>query len=647
MFYRLLLLCFATTSLWADVQIQTVIVDAYHLGNSEQLGVSSFTITGDDFASADEENPVYIRLNLEKGARLTTTLVDQGRTDSLVQPVYLPLWINRNDPGAVQMAAPGETLSIVRWVSGESNVWLRITTPTSVWLREGDNVFAPSGDVPVSFTLGESARGVWENLRDLPLDIRNLPFSTRNPQTQGPTEDAVSTLMCIDLSEGDLAITGLDSLLAFNLTDYDAGVDLGGGVYSAQEGQALNTIFTGDARVARGRDRHIETVITEPAPVGRHQVIDQLSAVNNILSFDLNNSNSSEILDTHWWNGSTIQLQAVGGALFREDSVRLLSSQACGHLGTIVPDEATLVTFNEQNYYSRLDLVWNGGVLTTSDLGLDLDITLFMVPGQVVDTEWYVTYSVEIAYSDPNQNTTEGEVIFSGGEQAENCAAGTLQLVEGNWWFANLTYDRFVPHLTRAGGDFFTVLRFHNTGESVRTVNLLLQDQEGALIQINSIALNAGETLDRPVEEILGGELASHALINGDPSVKVTAIYQALREDASPVHINSTDQEALRWRLIAGDRKLTYDGLAVVNRGQATSPVIGRHLDAAGNQVSEIILSETLKAGEKELYVLSDLFTAQPGDIFEILTFEPVALVALRGNLNSSYIWENRAQPVE
>ena len=646
MFIRILLIGLMTPLVWADVELQTSIVDIYYRGPAELLGVPTFTITSDEFSLAGPDNPVFIRLLPQNNARLCKTLVNLGGSGVEASPIYVAMRITQADAGDVTFAAPPETLSIVRWVEGESAIWLQLNQATNTWLSRNGNLISPDADISVSFTIGASAWSSRNQTATRAADTYNLPFNTRNANTPGTIEDAISTLFCVDLSNGTLAAQGTDSLLVLDMIAFDKDVDLGGGSYSSQAGLPLGTSFSGLAYVARGKNRIIDSDIVMGVNATRHEVHEDLASVTNHMSIFLNNFDVNSILKSYLWPGSIVHLEAEGGGLFREDSVRLLSDVSCGQTGTIQGDETTLVVYNGLNYYSRVDLVWNGEVLELNNLLLDLEATIYMVPGTYVETAWYINWELHLASHEAN--TVDAEVAdgFVGDDQHGRCDPYSYTIDTDRWLFASLTYDRFLPHLTKVGGDFSTILRLHNAGTSFQSVQLLLQDQKGALIFITQLTLAANETVDRPVEEILGGEEASHALVTGDPSVKVSAIYKAKRDDASPVHINSTDLEATHWRLFAGDRNLTFDGLAVVNRGSDRTTVVGRHLDANGNLIAEMTLSTALGIGEKDLYVLSTLFEALPGDLFEIITDEPVGLVALRGDHTSTYIWENRAQPV-
>ncbi|QTD49780.1 hypothetical protein [Sulfidibacter corallicola] len=164
-----------------------------------------FTVTWDDFADADVANPVYLRLRIIRNVVLSHTLVDIDDPENgrVHRPIFLPLFLTS---GAVtdQIAAPPGTLSIVRWVAGEGEIWLRVQSSSSEWIQTGGGTEPPTRFQTMSFSLGIAASQYWALYQPLYAEGRaNLPAPTRDPE--GRTRaDAVSTQICVDVTQSSL-----------------------------------------------------------------------------------------------------------------------------------------------------------------------------------------------------------------------------------------------------------------------------------------------------------------------------------------------------------------------------------------------------------------------------------------------------------
>ncbi len=181
------------------VDLRTTIRDVAINNDNQPAGLINFHIDSDDFETASPQNPVYIRMRLDHGATLADSRVVPGADH---QPIYLPI-ATEYGPYDYDVAAPATAVSIVRWVAGEPSVWLKITAPTSTWLRNNQTgqLEAPNADAPAGFTLGLSAgRSISDN-SDLFADGKaNLPYAT----TKGTRHLPSDTQFNVDLTEGNL-----------------------------------------------------------------------------------------------------------------------------------------------------------------------------------------------------------------------------------------------------------------------------------------------------------------------------------------------------------------------------------------------------------------------------------------------------------
>lgn len=263
----------SSSMVFATIDLRTTINPVYVDGSCEQTGIIQFVVSADDFKDASTSQPVYIRITLEKAARLCKTLVLSNQTNVVggalvANPIYLPIQFDGNTPATV--TAVPETVSIARWVRGEGAFWLKVQSPTTTWT----NIGAPTNEVKVRWTVGISARTSWEQSNSEFLAGRsNLPSSTRDV-TDLTTDAAVSTLICVDLRNSNLEPAPLPddvSLLGFDPISYDfttQGVDWDGGANYAvnSETNIINgsltfPSFSGDTEIGRGYDFNCSVTI--------------------------------------------------------------------------------------------------------------------------------------------------------------------------------------------------------------------------------------------------------------------------------------------------------------------------------------------------------------------------------------------------
>ncbi len=137
----------------------------------------------------------------------------------------------------------------------------------------------------------------------------------------------------------------------------------------------------------------------------------------------------------------------------------------------------------------------------------------------------------------------------------------------------------------------------------------------------------------------------SHFKIGGDSGTLVSIAYQALT-GGSPGLVYESTVTATAWRLYPGNWDLTWDGFAVVNRSEVSTNVSVIMKNAAGETLDERTNEAltSLPANGKGLAIISAMgFTALEKAYFVIRADKPLALIALRGSQNGTYLWPNAA----
>lgn len=195
------LFCFAPIWIFANIDLRTNIQDVAQEHEFAELGSISLVITDNDFPSASLEEPAYIRIHLNGGHKLGQTLVNIESESTQHYPIYLGVRLEDGDPSHTIHAHP-DTVSIVRWIRGESEIWIRIQTSSSEWIDSFGTLIPPSiQNGRCAFTLGISAIHSQDLLGARYLAGRaNRPSNARN-QSQMPGEDeAVSCLLIADMA---------------------------------------------------------------------------------------------------------------------------------------------------------------------------------------------------------------------------------------------------------------------------------------------------------------------------------------------------------------------------------------------------------------------------------------------------------------
>jgi hypothetical protein len=158
-----------------------------------------FSVDGNDFSAASSGTPVYLKLSLPGDIVLGNTLVTPSVSD--FQPIYLPLSHNGAVFEGVSFQASPETLSVVRWVQGEREIWLKIQTSSSQWLLVDGSTASPTPEHPAVFHLGLDS---WEYNLDygslFQVGQANMPYASRHFQAYNFPEHAENTIAIFDLS---------------------------------------------------------------------------------------------------------------------------------------------------------------------------------------------------------------------------------------------------------------------------------------------------------------------------------------------------------------------------------------------------------------------------------------------------------------
>ena len=202
--------------------------------------------------------------------------------------------------------------------------------------------------------------------------------------------------------------------------------------------------------------------------------------------------------------------------------------------------------------------------------------------------------------------------------------------------------------MARIGGDFTTTILARNGGSEDGTITLLGYDSEGNLIE--------GAEEDRRVVDhgfmtealdSIFGELTnlSHVGISDSADVKVSMGYKAADGNGATAHLNEQSAGVTTWFFYPGEADLVFDGIAVLNLGNAATAVTVRLREKDGRIRDSKILAEALGPKAKALGILSVLFADSEGAMVEVEGDEPLLIIALRGSEGDgpAYLYESVA----
>lgn len=621
-------------SILADNILQSSINDIWNIGDAELTGSITVTIDGDDYSGATPESPIYVRLQPGSGSKLADTLVLETLppTDYRSAPINLALSGNLTE--GVHLVAPEDTVSIVRWVVAEGSIWLRIQHDTATWLRQDDANRAPDAENRVSFTFGISASiSAAQHDTDLfPARQSNIPFNKR-----ADGEYATSTLICMDMTNGTLETEGTASLLQYDITAYNADARISEGTYSGEAGAFLPINFAGDFIIARGRSRQA-TVVEENSftPLDRRQE-NGFEVLNRQLQLRIVPTPVQGNLSTDFGPSSYVELSlpediAVG---FPEGGLRFRNSCDQGAPGELILNEP--FTLDGHTLFKKAVLISRQTETGLDNTLINLDTTLYT---QDVTDMIDVSYAV---YAAPVPDVYD-EAPFDGIDQTTFCSSTPLLVGQDLWRVDPPT--RYLGHVAAAQSDFQTELILSNGSDQEQVAGLTAYTSDGAVLDTVTLALEAGQTLRQNVFELFDSQAVSHLNLNAVRTVQAATVFSVPEKGGVPAQIWAGETEAVRWTLNLSDN-LTYDGLAVVNAGETATDVYAVFRDITGEIVREELLITGLDANAKALINLSAFASETNAARVEINADANLVLTALRGDDQSTLLWQNRALPLK
>jgi len=294
------------------------------------------------------------------------------------QPIHLALRVT--GPG-VTMAAAADAVSIVRWVAGESKIWIRVQQSSNMWLDNGAPT-GPSFEHMVSWNIGVSAR-ISDRFNDLDAGENgsNLPFNTRDTTAQeGDFADAASTLFCADFSQSNLFSDGArDSLMDYDIIAYDHNAEISPGVYSGLIGNNTGINFTNDTSLARGKTRDCDADPAAQATGSSGPGTGALSRYTKGVNLQLACQTGNNFIPPMLFPGSAIRITAQQPGF----GFKAVGSQILNGSSYLVVNPASLINIGGEDLYTEVDLFWDGAFVNLNETLLQLELWLEYDGGNV------------------------------------------------------------------------------------------------------------------------------------------------------------------------------------------------------------------------------------------------------------------------
>jgi hypothetical protein len=596
---------------FATIKITTNPSKVFWLGSAELLGSMEFEISDGGFNEASAEFPYFIRLRIFQSSYLNRTLVDQMSEDLAInQPIDLALTLKSADPDR-KLVANRDTVSIVRWVRGENNIWIRINHSPTEWIQSGDSLEAPSADHKVSFKIGVPG----ERVGFEPDSQRNLPYNLRaNLQ---PGSGGTDTFICSNLTLGGLSLIEGQNELDFEAIIFDYEADRGDGIYGPSP--TSDAPFTGDFVLATAYDsQFVINQISEPVPVVK--AIPEQASYTQIIAplwLEMENMKDEDLLPGTTIDSALMFTAWPEGLGFDPEHTRAMVD---GQFDVKLQDP---IQMGETTVYQRALFEWTGAAIESPKLLLGVELGLKAVSSLDMD-------EIQV------QST-----FFARPNSVGPCGLPQLEGYGGEQWtVARLTSGRIIPHITATDGQFHSTLVVSSPKFQPSSYFIAFYNDSGETVGKLSGNLGARETQEIDLANELPAGVA-YGRISEDTSAQVAVSYRAIGEKKAAAQLTEVNETATRWQILAGDTDLTYDGAAVVNTGNQVSTVTMIAYSSSGDAFFQKELDE-LQPGGKRLIVLSNSVEIPPGTVYEIITSQPSAVTALRGDYQSQVLWENK-----
>jgi len=223
-------------------------------------------------------------------------------------------------------------------------------------------------------------------------------------------------------------------------------------------------------------------------------------------------------------------------------------------------------------------------------------------------------------------------VVWPNGQQSRllDVAANQLLTVEQPSC-AKADDARWLPHVTRDGGGFQSDFYLANFGDDAAELTLRPFAANGAPLTPVTTTLAAGERRRLEKAALFGGEDVSHAAVDGPDTTAVSVGYRFDLPESAVAQVHEQRGSRRAFSVYPGNWTLNFDGLALINLGNAPARISASQVAPDGSVLAESVLAESLAPGAKLLSVFESVFQAADGAMIRVVSDQPAQATLLRG----------------
>lgn len=191
--------------------------------------------------------------------------------------------------------------------------------------------------------------------------------------------------------------------------------------------------------------------------------------------------------------------------------------------------------------------------------------------------------------------------------------------------------ERWLPHVTPPDAPFTTTILATNFSGGPVRAELVPYLEDGSASAPLSLEVPAGASLARLSTELFGQENISHIGICGDSSLAFSAAHRIASIQGASAHSNETSTVDTEFLFYPGEWEIVFDGMALINVGDAPAGVTAVLLDRDNQEVARAILNDALAPSAKQLAVFDAEFPGRRGQAVRLESTQPAVVLMLRG----------------
>ncbi len=191
--------------------------------------------------------------------------------------------------------------------------------------------------------------------------------------------------------------------------------------------------------------------------------------------------------------------------------------------------------------------------------------------------------------------------------------------------------QRWILHVAPPSSGYDTVVLATNSSGSDGSLEFVPFRDDGTRLDSIFQSLLHGRSVTSLAPALFPGIPISHFGVCSPQTLRVTSAYRPLSGLGASAHVPEVSLVDTQFLLYPGSWHVVFEGMAVVNQGTRPERVEAVLLNAVGNEVRRVQLTDNLAPSAKYLAVLDAVFTGYAGVAIRIDCSEPSSLLLLRG----------------